>query len=283
MPCSLFAPVDALPVITTGRNTNQYYSGHEPYLVLNNDPDTYWKPTVRTTIALYIDLGSAIAVDAVSLWLHSYNEVWADSKQLIIYSSSDNVTYTEVDTFDFADMRTAQKEPVVLGKFTAQTTNRYWKVEFDHFQTSPSMLPQVSCVWFLKDCSIPDNYQLPETITYSHFSLETISRAGSHYATNTGVGHQRTFERTFILTQPANWQKCIDAYELAKGNSLPVIIQLDGTSGAYVAVLFASDLVGSKQEHEYWQPTVSFVELGFKRFYTDATGVIDYGEWGITC
>lgn len=282
MPCSLFAPVDALPVITTGRCTTQFYTGHEPYLVLNNDPDTYWKPTVRTTISLYIDLGTTTAVDAVALWLHSYNEVWADSKQWIVYSSNDDSTYTEVATFDFADQRTIQKEPVVLGQFT-QTTARYWQIEFDHFQTAPSMLPQISCVWFLKDCSLIDNYQLPEIITYQHFSLETIARSGSHYAAFTGIGHQRTFERTFIITSPSNWQCLIDAFTAANGSSLPVIIQLDGTNGAYLAVLFVTDLTGSKQEHEYWQPTITWIELGFKRVATDAGGTIDYGDWGITC
>ena len=69
----LYAPVDAIPTLNSGRNESDFASGHQPKYTLDNDPDTWWAPDQYVTSAIYYDLGSAISVDAVVFWLHDYN------------------------------------------------------------------------------------------------------------------------------------------------------------------------------------------------------------------
>jgi len=284
MNCSLLTPVRALPILTAGCNTSNIVVGHEPILVLNNDPDTYWKPSIRTGISLYIDLGLSTVVDAVALWLQSYNEDWADSKQWEVSFSNDDITYTSSTTFNFADQRTSQKEPVIVGMLASPVNARYWQVEFLNFQNAPSMLPHISCLWFLNDYSLKRNYQLSEKINYNYLSLGVRSQSGQQLSPRfTNFGFQRTFDRTFIFTDIVEWGKLQDAYAAVCGYNLPIFIQLEGIAGAYLAGFFISNLQTAYQEYHYWQPTVSIIEMGFKRVPTDAEGFTDYGEWGIKC
>jgi hypothetical protein len=280
MTCPLFAPVNAIAKLTTGRNLSGYVSGHTPILTLNGDPDTYWQPNSFGTTSLYVDLQNSIAVDAVALWLYDYNNTYASPKAVKIYASADDVTYVQYANYVFIDLRTNQNEPTIVVELDTPVSARYWKIEFVNFT---STYPRISCVWVLTDYSLTHNYQMPEQIESLHFVRESQTQSNTNSYEQTGVGKQRYFNRQFILVNDDDYNNLLTAHNASRGGVLPIFMRLYGEFGAYLPLLFTSPLGVSKQEHQFYQITMRLVELGFKRTQATGASLLDFGVWGITC
>lgn len=278
----IFAPVTAIPQLTSGRNLSGYISGHMPKFVLDNDPDTWWQPNTTSTSSLYIDLQNSVPVDGIALWLHDYNNPYNSPKSWKIYASTDDITYFLRETLEFENQRTAQNEPVVVGALTGSpVTARYWKIEFVNFSSSPPGYPKISCVWFLNDYSLTHNFQLPEQIDSETFTVNKRTRSEYSYPTLITRGKQRRFDCTLILVNLIDYTNLLGAFHATRGGVLPIFVQLYSTYGAWLPLLFENSLAVSKQEHQFWQITLRFIEFGFRRIRADAASQLDYGEWGI--
>jgi hypothetical protein len=261
----MFAPVDAVPALTSGRNASGYATGHEPKYTLDNDPDTYWKPNVYTTSSIYYDLGGAVSVDALVMWLHNYNENYHNSKSWCVYYSSDDATYYPITTKAFSTYRT-EYTPLVVDEFFTPIAARYWKVEFLYFGSSPiTHYPEISCVWFMNDYSLPYKHQLPENNSYLYHNNGTTTRSKHRFSSNAGVGKQRVLQRRFTFTDADSYAVLYNAHKAAHGGNLPIVMQTELESNAYYAVQFDSPLQIGKQEYGSWSPQVTLRELGHER------------------
>ncbi len=263
---NLFAPVDAIPTLTSGRNSSGFSSGHDPKYTLDNDLDTWWTPNAFTDSSIYFDLGAATLVEAMTLWLHNYNENYTDDKAWRVSYSHDDITYTSLATRLFSDYRTSYS-PVVVDVFDTLITARYWRVEFLNFSSTPQVIkPEISCVWFLNDYSLPWKHQRPESNTILYHNNGSITRSGHRFASPAGVGRQRVIQRQFLFTTDSGqWSQLKNAYDAARGQNLPIIMQSELDSTEYYALQFDSPMSESRQEFESWTPQLTFRELGFKR------------------
>lgn len=262
----LFAPVDALPVLTNGRNTSGYGSGHEPKYTLDNDPDTWWEPDWYVTSALYYDLGSAVPVDAIALWLRNYNENYVNDKAWRISYSNDDSTYTPIAIKEFASNRTSYS-PVVVDELAVAVSARYWRIEFLYFANVPqTIIPEISAVWFMNKYPLPWKHQRPEANKILYHNNETVSRSGHRFASPAGEGKQRVIQRQFAFTTDTNqWSNLSNAYHAARGRNLPIIMQSEFNSNEYYALQFETPLAESRQEHDFWLPNIVLRELGHER------------------
>ncbi|MFA7286922.1 MAG: LamG-like jellyroll fold domain-containing protein [Patescibacteria group bacterium] len=280
----LFAPVDALPILTSGRNTTGYAVGREPKYTLDNDPDTWWTPSSTADSALYYDLGSAKTVDAITFWLHNYNEEYQDTKSWTVSYSSDDATYYALETKLFTTYRT-NYGPMIVDEFVIPVSARYWKIEFTNFDAAPvTISPEISCVWFMNDYSLPWHHQRPEINKLLYFNNQSITRSGHSFATHAGLGKQRVIQRDFVFVENANqWTNLYDAYAAARGSNQPIIIQSELDSNQYYAMQFAIPLSPNMIDSSTRMPRVVLRELGYKRVsYTDhILGVLDLtvGLW----
>jgi len=260
----LLAPVNAQPMLTSGRNESGYSSGHEPKYVLDNDPNTYWEPDSFNDRSLYIDLGTAIAVDVVALWLHNYNEDYtAGNRRWKVAYSDDDSTYTTISDYLFSNSRD-DYVPIIIMTMTNPITARYWRITFTNFNTVPETIkPEISCVWFLNDYSLPYHHQVPEENVkiYNNFNIE--SRAGIEFSQLGTRGYQRDIARTYVFIAD-QWDNLLAAYNASRGGSLPIIVRAN-TDDAYQAMYFTKPLQKRKEEHDFQRPTIYLKEIGFKR------------------
>jgi len=271
-PGNLYAPVDAVPVITNGRNVTGHEFGHDAKYALDNNPDTWWMPDDRGTNSLYIDLGAEKTVDALALWLHNYNEMYDfGGKTWQIAFSVDDVTYIPLDAVEFDH----EYRAVVLSAFEP-TAARYWRVTFNNFDVAPvGLYPEVSAVWTLNDYSLPWSHQHPENNKRLYRNNVSVTRSGHRFSSSAGVGGQRMIERRFDLTgDTGQWTNLFSAYKASRGGNLPVIMKTELGSDAFYAVTFDSPLAENRFMGEYRKPRLLLREMGFER--------VPYSEGSLT-
>lgn len=281
---TLFAPVDAIPILTSGRNSSSYGSGHQPKYTLDNNPDTWWASDTYADNSVYYDLGSNVPVDTIVIWLHNYNENYADNKSWRVFYSLDDITYVSLGIKDFSTYRIAYT-PLVVDDFGVTVSARYWRIEFLNFDAVPqTILPQVSCVWFMNDYSLPWKHQRPESNKLIYHNNSVVTRSGHRFASPAGLGKQRVIQRQFVFTDSVGqWNNLKAAYDATRGRNLPLVLRTELGSDEYYAVQFEAPLVESRQEHELWSPIVTLRELGHKRIpYTDRSVIVSsHGTVGL--
>lgn len=272
----LYAPINALPRLTAGRNGSGYAVGHEPKNVLDNNLDTWWTPDSYSDSAIYFDLGvSGIPVDAIALWVHNYNADFKNEHLCSISYSYDDITYTSFSWLWVSSFALrGGYVPIILKTLLTITPAQYWKLSFLYFNIMPRIVkPEISAVWFLTNYSLPFKAQ-PATNDKLIYNNVRITNPASIVSTLArGAGSQRTLTRQFILRNNENyyadsdhyWHKLSGAYAASRGGCLPVIIKPDIDSPHYRAVLFDAPFNENRTEHDNWQPQVTLRELGFKR------------------
>jgi len=276
--CALLSPVDAIPTLTSARNTSGYGSGHEPKYTLDNDPDTWWEPNQYATSSLYFDLGQATTVDAIVMWLHNYNENYTNDKSWRVSYSVDDVSYLLVRTHVFADDHTAYS-PLVVDKFSEAVNAQYWRIQFVGFDSVPqTIIPEVSCVWIMNDYSLLWKHQRPEVNKALYHNNEVVTRSGHRFTSPAGVGKQRSIQRQFIFTGTVSqWANLKGAYDAARGSNLPIAMQSEFNSDDYHALQFTKPLSEGRQEHGFWAPQVALRELGHMRVpYQNKSLILPY-------
>lgn len=264
---TLYAPVDAIPQLTSGRNSTGFGSGHEPKYTLDNDPDTWWEPSQFITSSIYYDLGVATSVDAIVFWLHNYNENYQNSKSWRISHSTDDISYTTLSIKDFDVERTSYTPIVIDVLDSGPISARYWRIEFLSFALVPqTIIPEISCLWFMKDFSLPFKHQRPESNKLLYHNNETITRSGCRFASPAGVGRQRVLQRQFIFTHDTDhWNELSDAYKAAKGQNLPIVMQTELGSNEFYALNFDTPLSENRQNFKLYMPQIALRELGHER------------------
>lgn len=262
----LFAPIDAIPVLTDGRNASGFTSGHQPKYTLDNDPDTWWKANQYTTSELYYDLGKAITVDAIIMWLHNYNENYTHDKAWRISYSSDDSSYTPIIIKLFQSGHSPYSS-IVVDKLSTTISARYWRIEFLYFDNDPQTIaPEISAVWFMNDYTLPWKHQRPENNKILYHNNKIIARSGHQFVSPASIGKQRIIQRQFIFTANSNqWNNLSDAYHAAHGRNLPIVMQSELNSDEYYALHFETLLSENRQDNEFQTPQISFRELGYKR------------------
>lgn len=263
----LFAPVDAIPVLTSGRSGDMDYSStHEPKYTLDNNPDTYWKPSIYTTSSLYYDLGSNIEVDAISMWLHNYNERYGLPKAWKLSYSDDDSTYTEAITKTFYRTRT-DNSPIIVHELSSSITARYWKIDFLYFNSTPQTItPEISCIWFLNSYHLPWKHQRPEENALVYYNNNIVTRSGYHFTDAVSHGRQRILQRTFMFTDTTGqWTNLYNAYQASRGGLWPIIIQPEFNSEEYLVLYFDKPLTKNEQEYNTYVTKIRLKEMGHIR------------------
>lgn len=257
----MYAPADAIPMLTDGRNTSDFSSGHSAKYTLDNDPDTWWEADSTSDTSIYYDLETATAVDAISIWLHNYNEAYDKDKAIQVSYSSDDITYIPLSTQLIDDIRTAG-HPIAMYIFNTTVTSRYWKISFQDFDNIPiHERVEVSGVWFVNPYPLPFKHQRPQKENIHYFNDVNKNIAGIRYATTHGKGSLRKKDRNYKFFKSEDQYSILQgAHRACKGRLLPCFLQCEYNDNTYYALHFTTPLTRNEISNEYFDPTIGFID-----------------------
>lgn len=269
-----YAPVEALPILTSGRNASGYSSGHQPKYTLDNNPDTWWLANSTTDRHLYYDLGIATTVDAVVVWIHNYNEAYDGDKAIQLSYSSNDITYTSLDAELFNDVK-AGGHPITMCILTTPVSARYWRISFLDFNNLPKHeRAAVSGVWFTRAYGLPFKHQRPQNENISYHSVINVLPSKIRFASYRGLGNTRKRERNYIFTQEADqFANLRDAYRACRGSLLPCFMQCNFADDTYYALQFVSKLKRGERSFDYFNVPVVFQDVPHDLVPMEAKGL----------
>lgn len=275
---NLFAPVNASVHLNT--NYSMLYSGtHEPKYALDNDLNTYWRPSSTLNHSLYLKFDEAQLVDAFAFWIHNYNEGFGGDKKWQLAYSVDGFEYRTFGNKPFSESRNAGV-PLVAFKFETPVTARYWilsLVSFGDPGENPEALPvgpimEIGGVWLMRDYSLPYDNQYPESGRFEWGNDAAIARSGSGYQERRFRGHVKISDKEYVFVQQAHSDLLLNAFKASKGGLLPIAFKSDYDSIDWILCRFTSDHSLQETWSEVFQPKMEVREVGFKRIpYTTKT------------
>lgn len=282
---NLLACVDA-PVRLNTDHTMYSETGHEPKYVLDNDPNTYWKPDSIVDRTIYFDLGSNVQVDAFAFWIHNHNAGLGATKAWELSYSTDDSSYTTFESKLFSDSRNAGV-PLIAFKFENPVSARYWKLELIDFDDTPEgPVAEIGCVWFMRDYSLPYDNQYPEDIGLKWGNNSLVARSGSGYQSRAHTGHVRSMGKQYVFVQSADSELLRNAYKASYGNLLPIAFKPDYDSVDWLLCRFTSKHNLNETWSETYRPKMDVREVGFKRIvymtHTLPTLSTTVGHWKFT-
>jgi hypothetical protein len=278
-----YAPVAAIPRLTSGRNGSGYSSGHEVKYTLDNDMDTYWLADGFTDHTIYFDLGESQSVEAVSMWIRDYNYGYNVDKAWYLSWSTDDITYNDLSTKKFADYRT-NGHPVVVDVLSTATSARYWSITFIDFDNMPQFeRVAISGVWFLNRYPLPYKHEKPQIETIQYRNNASMNRANIHFVEDAGVGSTRLRKRDYIFIKTTDqWENLRDAFRACKGKLKPLFIQSDLSNSDYYALHFTTGLNRREIGYEFFKPSIILRDPGHELVSLPAMGLYptpDVGGW----
>jgi hypothetical protein len=275
---NLLAPVNAAVHLNT--NYAMLYSGtHEPKYVLDNNPNTYWRPSSTSNHSLYFKFDEPQIVDAFAFWIHNYNEGFGGSKRWSLMCSMDGFEYRTYESVLFIDSRRAGV-PLVVLKFDVPRIAKYWIFNLEGFGDpveGPEDMPigpimEISGLWFLRDYSLPYDNQYPEPIRFEWGNDLALARSGSGYQERRFRGHVKVSDKEYVFVQQDHSDLLLNAFKTSKGGLLPIAFKPDYDSIDWILCRFTSDHSLQETWSEVFQPKMEVREVGFKRVaYTTKT------------
>jgi hypothetical protein len=275
---NLLAPVDAAVHLNT--NYSMLYSGtHEPKYALDNNPNTYWRPSSTSNHSLYFKFDDPQIVDAFAFWIHNYNEGFGGDKRWSLMCSMDGFDYRTYESVLFTDSRRAGV-PLIVLKFEVPRTAKYWIFNLEGFGDpieGPDDIPvgpimEIGGVWFLRDYSLPYDNQYPEPLRFEWGNDLALARSGSGYQERRFRGHVKISDKEYVFVQQAHSDLLLNAFKASKGGVLPVAFKPDYDSLDWILCRFTSDHSLQETWSEVFQPKMEVREVGFKRVpYTTKT------------
>lgn len=275
MSITALTPISAVVQLTSGRNTTNYATGHEPAYTLDNDLDTYWEPASTADTIVYYDLGASTTPDAIVFWIRNYNMLHHDTTissnkhSFNVYYSTDDVTYTLVDTCTMQNyVQEDTHNPLVVYTLPSPINARYWALEqvnYDHAPTDDLVL-QISGVWFCDSHTLPYRQQTQMITTVRHHNTQTSLRSGVRFASHKGLGRQQRFDQQYIFYTDTNqWSVLEDIYEATRGGLLPFFMQQSLDDDQYRMLYFDGPLTPNEIDYNYRTPRVVLIEPGYER------------------
>ena len=282
---NLFAPASTKTRLNTD-HTMYSETGHEPKYVLDNDPNTYWKPDSTVDRTIYFDLGSNVQVDAFAFWIHNHNAGFGGSKAWKLSYSTDDSTYTTFDSKLFVDSRNAGV-PFIAFKFENPVSARYWKFELIDFDETPmGPVAEIGGLWLMRDYSLPYDNQYPENIGLEWGNNKIVSRSGDGYQSRKHTGHTRSMGKQYVFVRTAHSALLRNAYRASYGSLLPIAFKPDYDSVDWLLCRFISQHKLNETWSEVYQPKIDVKEVGFKRIayttHTLPTLSTTVGHWKFT-
>lgn len=232
-------------------------TGYPKENLLDNNPDTYWKPTSISTQTIDFDLGAARSVDAVCGFLRNYS--LAGSYSATKWYSDNGSTWTQ-DTGNcvWGNMIWG---PLRMTDLSVQSSHRYWRLVFS---ISAAQVPEFAGIWFARKytLSIANQWPEPDEIVYENYSVAGIG--GRRYVYGINKNSYEKIVRKYLIPNATQFGYLQSAFTDSYGDRFPLIIN-EGTlySDARLVRFAKSTLNKNEIAYQVYNPTVEFYELPY--------------------
>lgn len=227
-------------------------TGYPGLNALDDNLNTYWKPSSTANQTFDIDLQSALTINRAFFFLKNYKVGITGVSAL--WSSPDGSSWTQRESMaSILDITTPLR--IFDG---ISISARYWRITIGN--QSPSVV-FIAGFWVGLSFTIGQAHELPES-NIDRFDNQAIALPGGQIAVNPlNNRSSKVMSRDWHISGTANWNALRNAHQDSKGILRPLIIDDDW---AKRLVRFADDTLDDKQEaYQYYKPSVRFEQIPY--------------------
>lgn len=234
-------------------NVTSEATGHPAENAIDNNLDTYWKPTSVATNDIDIDLGEAKAIDVALGFIKNYKSDFGTATFSIYWSDNGS----DWNFISGAPLLTDITTPIRIRSFSS-ITHRYWRLRIS---SSTSAIAQISGIWFGSYYNIDQGNVLPqgdEDQFYNHVSQLpggrlTVAGINRNYVENPS--------RRYLIKTGTPYTNLLSAFQDSRGRRHLLVMNEGATQTDARVVRFADDILP--------HPTVGYdglyeIEIGLR-------------------
>jgi len=229
--------------------------------LIDNNLDTYWKPTSEANQTIDIDLQIAKIVDYAYVFVQNYTLHTVSSVFLLQYSDDafSNNSNGMVAAQGMGNMLLSPHRTYEISE--TATAHRYWRITIASFAGT---VPNISAIWLCKE------YDVGQTAEYPYkdsdiFASKKIKTGGDRiFTTVQNKKSSKSLPRQFLISGTTNKDALRNAHQDCKGDAVPVVVQ-EGTTYDDIVVCKFKDDKFSKNEKAYqlYNPKITLNELPY--------------------
>jgi len=237
--------------------------GYPKERLLDQNPDTAWKPTSEDAQDIIIDAGRAIPVNAYVLWVQNYKRDFSTSAEpdpeFELYYSAIGVGGSWTNTnkpHDINDYYT----PIRLKELDGLETKQYWKIAIPALNE----VIQLSGLWLCRLFELEQGSTYPDESTFQYHNSFRVTPGGRIFTRAINRNPIRILSRTYNINTIAKQALIQNMFGHTLGRRYPLFLQegtLQGTVG--FVYLMADRLNQAKVDYQLWNISLPFQEVPY--------------------
>jgi len=224
--------------------------------LIDNNPDTYWKPTSTANQTLDFDLGAAKIIDAIIFFVKNYTTLSTASADRF-WSDNDFGATTFVSGTPTLGSKTAG--PLRISEDNLGISHRWWRINI-HTQSEAIQLPGI---WFCQKFDIAPN-EWPENDIDRFYQKVSQAGGGRTFVIRQNKNSFKEIPRSFVMPGTTFFNALRNAHQDSAGGALPLILQQGTTYDEALLVKFqGSDFIKNEIGYQNYEPEVSFIQMPY--------------------
>ena len=229
-------------------------TGYPAENAIDNNLDTYWKPTTTATQYYAIDLGSAKQVDGAILFIKNY-KTFGDSPAAIgCYWSDNGSDWTGISNFPtLKDITT----PIRINTTSFELTHRYWRIAIG----DQDEVIKLAGIWWGSYYNIDQGNVLPQGDEDQFYNRVSQLPGGRLAVAGINRNYVENPSRRYLIKTGTPYSNLLSAFQDSRGIRHLLVMNEGATQGDARVVRFADDILP--------RPTVGYdglyeIEIGLR-------------------
>lgn len=248
---------------TAGENLEQMtiYSvtsavdGYPKERLLDQNPDTTWRPTGSGAQDIIVDAGQDITVDAYVLWIQNYKMDFGFYTFQLFYS--DTGTSGPWDDANANKFVTNPNTPVRVEELASPLTKRYWKLAIPALDVTIHL----SGLWLCQLFELEQANAYPDEDTFQYHNSFRVTPGGRIFTRGINRNPIRILPRTYNISDSAKRDVIQNMFNDVRGRRHPLFLKEEGY--ARFVYLMADRLEQAKVDYQLWTISLPFQEVPF--------------------
>jgi len=238
-------------------------SGYPKENLLDNNLDTYWKPTSTANQLINLDLASILGVYALLIFLKNYDAITAGCG-VYIYGSNNLADWYQID------INGDGSQTVIGGKTlgplriidypSPPISYRYWRILLN----AQNVVAQIAGIWYCTKYSLGQGNQWPENDLDRFYNLFLPNQSGRDHFISINKKRNLLSPRSYIFDGTTAFDKLRTAFNNSRGRLWPLIIQEGDSYDDARVVRFSSDEFGhAEYQSDLYRSEITFTDIPY--------------------
>ena len=208
-------------------------TGHPKENLIDNNLDTYWKPTSTGDQNIDIDLGELRWVSHVILFVKNYTEIAAGDYD-VWYSDNGSTWYILAANHTLVDTSTPIR---ISTDFYAR--HRYWRIIFDNM----AQIIKVAGVWWGRYYNIEQGNVLPQGDEDQFYNRVGQLPGGRLAVAGINRNYVENLSRRYLIKTGTPYSNLLSAFRDSRGIRHLLVMNEGATQADAQVVRFADDIL----------------------------------------